>query len=484
MHEPDWNLTSLLDDAVSRWGTRTFLQYRDHHLTFAETQAAAAEVAALLTGQGVTPGDRILIAHSNPVTAIVSMLGAFRVGAVCTVADPAASRFAAGNVLSDLMPFTILADEASAYASHPEVDGRAREYTSPQGAALIIYTSGSTGHPKGIVATHQNVGFAVAAIQQRLQLQSGDRVGCLLPLTFDYGLYQVFLALLSGCAVVFGSPGELGASLLPFLVQQKINVLPSVPTLSRMVLSLAERSNAVVPTLRMVTNTGESMSDALLRRIQAKFPDAEVFPMFGLTECKRVSILLPSEIEGRPESVGRPLSGTRCEIVDEHGTVLAPNEVGQLTVSGPHVSLGYWNDQGLTHKVFRQSESGERTLFTGDKAWIDKDGYLYFVGRDDDIFKRKGYRVSAAEIAFAAEHVDGVVDAVCLPPGSTSANEVVLFVTGSVERKQISAALVESLYPYQLPDRIEIVGKIPMTRHGKADVRALVSILESGASLP
>lgn len=471
-------LNTLLDDAARTWSARPFLQHEDRRLTFQQVHNDAAQAARLLTDQGVEPGDRILIAHGDPVTAIVTMFAALRAGAVCTMADPAAPPRAAENILEDLSPFLVVTDEQSSYATYPYAGERTRESRSPSGAALIIYTSGSTGRPKGIVASHDNVGFAAAAIQQRLALQPVDQVAGLLPLTFDYGLYQVFLALVSGCSVIFGSPDDLGAGLLLFLVQKKITVLPAVPTLSRMVLSLAQRSAAELPPLRVVTNTGEAMSEALLRSLQATFPHTEIFPMFGLTECKRVSILLPSEIDDRPGSVGRPLGGTRCEILGDAGELLAPHEVGELAVSGPHVTLGYWKDDELTDRVFRRAEDGSRTLLTGDKAWMDEQGYLYFAGRDDDIFKRKGYRVSAAEIAFAAEHIDGVRNAVCLPPGSNPRREVVLVVTGTAPAEAVRSGLANSLYPHQLPDRLELVDEIPLTRHGKTDVSALRALLE------
>jgi acyl-coenzyme A synthetase/AMP-(fatty) acid ligase len=480
----DASLITLLDDAVRTWGDRTFLESGDRCLTFREVRSEAARMATLLRERRVEPGDRILIARSDPVTAIVTVLGALSVGVVCTIADPEATRFAVDNVFSDLLPFAVLADGSTAYAAYPDLGAQARENSSPVGAALIMYTSGSTGRPKGIVASHRNVRFAAAAIQERLVLRPDDRVACLLPLTFDYGLYQVFLALTSGCAVVFGSPRKLGAGVLSFLTRNEITVLPSVSTLSRMILSLTERRGAAIPPLRMVTSTGESMSESLLRRIQATFPAAEVLPMFGLTECKRVSILLPSEIDERPTSVGRPLTGTRCEIVDENGDQLPPNEVGQLVVFGPHVTLGYWRDEELTDRVFRSVEGGARALFTGDRAWIDEDGYLFFAGRDDDVFKRRGFRISAAEIAFAAEQIEGVTAAVCIPPGSNRQQEVVLVVNGTASPDRVSIGLAELLAPHQLPDRIEAVDEIPLTRHGKADIRALSAMADLGIPEP
>jgi acyl-coenzyme A synthetase/AMP-(fatty) acid ligase len=475
-------VTTMFNDAAARWGSRPFLVSAERRLTFQQVHDDAGPVAARLTKQGVRTGDRVLIAHADPVAAVVALFGALRCGAVCTVADPAAPPFVAGNVLSDLAPFTVLADPGSAYTARTGTPDRARTIPSPAEAALIIYTSGSTGRPKGIVASHGNVSFSAAAIQQRLALRSADRVACLLPLTFDYGLYQVFLALLSGCAVVFGSPGDLGGSLLSFLTREEITVVASVPTLSRMLLSLAARRGATRPPLRMLTNTGEAMSDALRQDIQAAFPGIEVYPMFGLTECKRVSILLPSEIDARPGSVGTPLTGTMCRILDEHGNSVAPNQIGQLAVTGPHVTLGYFNDPQLSGRTFRDSGTGTRTLLTGDKGWIDEQGYLFFAGRDDAVFKRKGYRVSITEIAFAAEQIEGVASAVCLPPASNRRNEIILVVTGSVALDSIHTGLAERLYPYQMPDRVEIVDSIPLTAHGKADTRTLVAKLADGSA--
>jgi acyl-coenzyme A synthetase/AMP-(fatty) acid ligase len=470
-------LGALLDDAAATWGERTFLRHDDQELTFADARRSVTRTAAGLVEQGLEPGDRVLIALGDPVTAVITMLAGLHLGAVCAIGDPGASRFAAEHVVSDLLPVAIVTDAGSAYAEQAVRLDLARATASPPDAALIIYTSGSTGRPKGIVSSQQNVRFATSAIQERLGLLPTDRIACLLPLTFDYGLYQVFLALVSGCAVVFASPMALGPSLLQLLVQEEITVLPSVPTLSRMVLSLAGRPGAAVPPLRVITNTGEAMSEAVVRGLQGCFADAGIYPMFGLTECKRVSILLPSELDERPGSVGRALAGTRCEIVDEHGHPVGPDEVGQLVVTGPHVTLGYWRDDELTHRVFRDARDGTRWLFTGDKAWMDADGYLFFVGRDDDVFKRHGYRVSATEIAFAAEQVNGVRAAVCLPPAKNPLQQVVLVAAGSATSDEIAGGLGELLARHQLPDRIEIVDEIPLTRHGKADARATAALL-------
>src|ERR1700733_9280398 len=111
MSEPEWSLITLMDDAVLTGGALPFLEYRDHRLTFQEAQREAAQIATLLVDQGIEPGDRVIIARNDPMTAIITLLGALRVGAVCTIADPAAPRFAAENILSDLAPFAVMADE-------------------------------------------------------------------------------------------------------------------------------------------------------------------------------------------------------------------------------------------------------------------------------------------------------------------------------------------------------------------------------------
>jgi acyl-coenzyme A synthetase/AMP-(fatty) acid ligase len=317
--------------------------------------------------------------------------------------------------------------------------------------------------------------FAVEAIARRLRLRSDDVIGCVMPLAFDYGVYQVLLGLVTGAHLVWGRGAAAGPGLLSFLTDNEVTVLPVVPGLAQNLERLTRRAHHALPPLRMLTNTGATMSVDLRLRLQRAYPDMQVYLMFGLTECKRVSILLPEELGTKAASVGRPLDDTECIIVDGESRPLPAGELGELVVRGPHVTLGYWNDPEQTALRFRPwGPFGERALFTGDQCWLDADGYLYFSGRDDDVYKANGFRVSATEVAMAAEELDGVDEAYCLP--GRGAEPALLVVVSTLAAHTVRERLHTLLEWFKVPDQIVVVEAIPLLRNGKVDpdaVRAL-----------
>src|SRR5439155_10777265 len=218
-------------------------------------------------------------------------------------------------------------------------------------------------------------------------------VWCCMPLSFDYGLYQVFLACASGAHLVLGEAADAGPPLLRQLEEHGATVLPLVPSLAANLTRLIGRSARPPTRLRMVTNTGATLSPAASARLRELVPRLDVVPMFGLTECKRVSIAEPNADLTRPRSVGTPLPGTEAYVVDPEGRRLPPGETGELVVRGPHVMAGYWRARELTAARFRRDGSGSPLLYTGDHCRLDADGHLYFVGRTDDIYKQRGLRV-------------------------------------------------------------------------------------------
>ena len=197
-----------------------------------------------------------------------------------------------------------------------------------QDPAFLVFTSGSTGTPRGVILTHDNVRFVSAAIQARLQYQGEDRVAIFLPLSFDYGLYQLFYAALVGASVFIGRPEMAGPELPRILAAQEISVLPGVPTLFGGLIKMQRYRPVPLPKLRVITNTGDHLPQSYIASLRELFPLARVFPMYCLTECKRVSILLPEELEAKPESVGRPLDGTEVFAMDANGHRLPAGETG------------------------------------------------------------------------------------------------------------------------------------------------------------
>ncbi|MEU7040241.1 AMP-binding protein [Streptomyces varsoviensis] len=342
--------------------------------------------------------------------------------------------------------------------------------------ALLIYTSGSTSRPKAVMSPHRATVFAARAIASRLGYRADDVVLTAIPLAFDYGLYQIFLSALAGAELVL-TDADAHTGLMATLHQHGVTVMPLVPSLAEMLVRLAARDRRGPAALRLVTNTGADLTPPLIAAVRGAFPSARVVPMFGITECKRVTILEPDGDLARPRSVGRPLPGTEVLILDERGRPQPPGAAGEIVVRGPHVMAGYWRAPELSAQRFRTDPAtGDRVLHTGDYGHLDEDGHLYFHGRRDDMFKRRGVRMSALEIEAAALDIPGVSGAAVLPPGE--GRELTLFAVSALEPKEIIARLGERLEAAKVPPHCRLLDRLPLTANGKTDKNALASLLE------
>ncbi|MET9144612.1 class I adenylate-forming enzyme family protein [Streptomyces sp. NPDC004042] len=496
-------LSDLAARAAAHWPDRTAVAGSGRTVTFAALRGAADAAAHALRQAGITRGDRVVVACEDAASTLALLLATAALGAVHIPADPHLPAFAAAHLLTDAAPACVVAEgtaplAAAARDRHTPVrdlrpfdlpgppGGPSRPHPGP-GAPIpsdpvsILYTSGSTGRPKGVVSTHAGVLFCVRAIARRLRLRPGDVIGCVLPLTFDYGLYQLYLGLYSGAAVAVGHGVDAGPGLLRFLLRHEVTVLPSVAGLTWSLCRLAERQRDRPP-LRLLTNTGAALSPPLAGRVKEAFPGIDVVAMYGLTECKRVSMLLPEEWEQRPTSAGRPLDDTEVLVLcPRTGRVLPPGEEGELVVRGPHLMRGYWNDPGLTEQRLRRVGPAQETmLFTGDRGHLDADGYVYVSGRDDDLYKANGFRVSAAEVALAAEDVPGVEKAHCLP--ARAERPARLAVVSGRPAEDIRRELAERIEWFKVPDHIHPLPALPLRRNGKTDTAALETLLTGGTA--
>ncbi len=330
--------------------------------------------------------------------------------------------------------------------------------------AMIMYTSGSAGRPRGVMCPIGPILFAADAIQRRLQYTETDRVFVSIPLTFDYGLYQVFLSLLSGAHVLLvGAPGP---QTLRSIRTSEATIVPVVPTLARILTRLALRDRQAGNSVRMFTNTGEHLAPSVADGLRRGFPGAGIRAMYGLTECKRVSIADMDEDIEAPGSVGRPLDGTQVTITTSDGAEVDRGDLGEIVVEGPHVMAGYWHGNAGEGCRFEQDGSS-RLLRTGDFGQMDALGRLSVTGRRDSIFKLNGTRVSTIEIEAAASAIPGVEAVVVYPP--TSSHPTTLFYVGLNSPAAVRRQLADSLEPAKIPQDIERVDRIPTTVNGKLD---------------
>ncbi|MFF5302452.1 class I adenylate-forming enzyme family protein [Streptomyces sp. NPDC013161] len=488
----------LLDRAVASRPTAPAVRDGKGCWTYEDLASAARSAAAWLLACGVEPGDRVVV-RAVPQRSFVALLyGCLRLGATFVPVNTAMRRYQLTHVLQDAEPALFIGgdpeerewvgetvpvrstDEVRAAVEplgpRPETPGELPTSThSSDDVALLLYTSGSTAQPKAVACPHAAVVFAVRAVADRVRYRPEDVVFCRLPLSFDYGLYQLLLGAEAGCEVVLAdATGDM--RLLADVRETGATVVPIVPSLGAMLLTLARRDPA--PTrVRLFTNTGEHLPLRTVQQLRDRFPGASVQLMFGTTECKRITIMEPDGDLHRPASVGRALAGTSVRVVDERGRPLPPGATGEITVRGPHLMAGYWRSPELTARTYRvDPDDAERVLHTGDFGHLDADGYLYFSGRRDQVFKRRGTRTSVLEIEEAARSLPGVRDAAVLPPSGH--RDAVLYLAGDTTPRQALAGLGQLLDPAKVPALCRIVEALPLTPNGKVS-RPLLEEWES-----
>lgn len=493
--EPEF-VHELLDRAAAAHGPRRAVRDGAGGWTYRELRAASRAVTAALAERGTAPGDRILCLLPGSREFVAVLYGALRRGAVLVPVAEETADFRLRQLLEDSRPSLVVASVARleairALTAVPVVTapdllrpapstGDARTPPAgpaplPRNPALLLYTSGTTARPKGIVCPHSAVVWSARAIASALRYGPEDIVYNRLPMSFDYGLYQVFLCALAGAEAVFPN-GLLAAGELVTVRESGATVLPLVPTLAELLTRLAARDPR--PTsLRLFTNTGAALAGPEAARLREAFPGTAIISMYGMSECKRISIATPDEDLAHPGTVGRALPGTRLFVVDGEDRPLPPGEVGQIVSAGPHVMAGYWGAPDADAERFGLAPDGTgRAVRTGDFGRLDEDGRLYFVGRRDDLFKRRGQRTSCQEVEGAMLDVPGVEAAACAPPGPDG--RLTVWAVGRLAPHEVLQGVADRLGPAKRPDRCLMLERMPRTPNGKVDRAALLRIVE------
>lgn len=473
-------LHGLLDAAVSSRPEANAVRDSRGCWTYAELHAASRQVAWWLWQRGIRCGDRVLITAMPERRTAAMLYGCSRVGAVFVPVSPQTGPLHWRHFVDDAAPALVVAEATRhpvggvAALTHEQVwqEAIAASPREPPGpgpggddTAMLIYTSGSTAAPKAVVCPHKAVRFVTDAVAQRLGYHASDVVFCRLPLSFDYGIYQILLCARATCELVLaGADGD--SRLLAALRGCAATIVPIVPLLATMLLRHRARDSR--PTgVRLFTNTGERLTPATINRLRDSFPAAAVQLMFGTTECKRITISAPDGDLIKPESVGWPLPGTTVQILDDDGHPVTPGDQGEIVVSGPHVMAGYWRDEEASARVFRRDPvTGQTLLHGGDFGHLDQDGHLYFHGRRDSVFKQHGIRTSTAEIEAAAQDVPGVAQAIAFPP--TEVRTAAVVVATALSATEVLRQLRLRLDSTKVPAQCRVVAELPETVGGKS----------------
>ncbi|MCR9138216.1 MAG: AMP-binding protein [Alphaproteobacteria bacterium] len=495
-------------------GSKRALVTSGRSLTYSELDDLTDRLAAALGANGVRRGDRVLVFMDNRWEAVVSIFAALKTGAVfspinaSTKADKLAyiidnCQAAAILTTARLMPVVNSAnlDKSIFVASTAAPNGRV-----PDGAidlqtcleygrdpvphhgidcdlAMLIYTSGSTGRPKGVMMTHRNIDAAAGSITTYLQNTPDDVILNVLPLAFDYGLYQLLMAIRLGATLVLEKSFAFPQAIFDRIREEGVTGFPIVPTMAAMILQMRDIKPGFLPGLRYLSNTAAALPAGHIRRLGELFPDADLYSMYGLTECKRCTYLPPDELARRPDSVGIAIPNTEAFVVNDDGAVVPAGETGELVIRGPHIMQGYWRDEAATARVLRPGPNPwERVLYTGDLFRTDEDGFLYFVGRKDDIIKTRGEKVAPKEVEAVLHAHPGIVEAVVTGVDDPVLGHAIAALVVASDKTLSESAVIRycagNLEDFMVPKVVKIRDALPKTDTGKVSRNLAADSLE------
>jgi acyl-CoA ligase (AMP-forming) (exosortase A-associated) len=346
----------------------------------------------------------------------------------------------------------------------------------------IFYTSGSTGKPKGVVLSHANMVAGAHSVASYLENTPEDRLLAVLPFSFDYGFSQLSTAFSVGASVVL-LEYLLPRDVLRKLGSERITGLAGVPPLWGQLAAL-EWPEGCADTLRYFTNSGGAMPKATLRVLRDKAPRAKPYLMYGLTEAFRSTFLPPDQVDARPESMGKAIPNAEVMVLAEDGSRCGPGEIGELVHRGALVSLGYWNNPEKTAERFKPLplEDGrvipELAVYSGDSVRMDEEGFLYFVGRRDEMIKTSGYRVSPNEIEEVIYDAGVAEEVIAMGAAHTELGQAIVVVAAkpTVEGDAAQALLDAcraGLANFMQPKEVVWLDALPRNPNGKIDRKRL-----------
>jgi acyl-CoA ligase (AMP-forming) (exosortase A-associated) len=353
----------------------------------------------------------------------------------------------------------------------------------------ILYTSGSTGRPKGVVLSHRNMVAGAKSVASYLENNAQDTLLAALPLSFDAGFSQLTTAFHVGARVVLLNY-LMPRDVLKAMEKEQVTGLTAVPPLYIQLTQL-EWPSAINQRLRYFANTGGRMPRETLGLLRQRAPTAKPFLMYGLTEAFRSTYLPPDEVDRRPDSIGKAIPNAEILVLRDDGSPCSPEEPGELVHRGALVGMGYWNDADKTaerYKLLAPDAPGrqaglqlpEYAVFSGDSVRMDAEGFLYFIGRRDEMMKTSGYRVSPTEveeILYATKLVGECVAFGVEHATLGQAIQVIATPLATAQTLDLDALMAECklrMPAYMIPAGVEVVsGPLPRNPNGKIDRKLL-----------
>lgn len=528
---------SLLAELISRSATRRpeaiALSYGKQSMSYAVLQKSIEGFVAGLLGLGLQRGERVAIYLEKRLETVIASFGSTAAGCVFVPLNPLLKADQVAYIMRDcnvralvtsserlplltpilsschdLRHVLVVGGESLAGGGAPLAwlrwDDLLRTDGSTSGhrvidsdMAAILYTSGSTGKPKGVVLSHRNLVAGAKSVASYLGNHADDTLLAALPLSFDAGFSQLTTAFHVGARVVLLNY-LLPQDVLRALARERISGLTAVPPLYIQLAEL-EWPATIGEHLRYFANTGGRLPRETLAALRARLPSSRPYLMYGLTEAFRSTYLPPEEVDQRPDSIGKAIPNAEILVLREDGSPCAANEPGELVHRGALVGMGYWNDREKTAERYRPLPTNtpgrdgglvlpEIAVFSGDTVRMDEQGFIYFIGRRDEMMKTSGYRVSPTEVeevlyatrlvgecvAFGVDHpkLGQAIQVIATPPAG-----------GCLDTDALLAECRQRMPAYMVPSNIAVrPGPLPRNPNGKLDRKALAGEFLADAS--
>ncbi len=499
-------VNDFLEQSANRFPRKVALISKNIRLTYIEIENAANSLANALINYGLHKQDRVAVYLENSIESVISIFGILKASGVFVIINPQVKSKKLRYMLNDCQVKILITDskhfdEISSIISNCSnlkkviiTDNYKCDYsflykfedtlkypiTTPLNNSIdidlasLIYTSGSTGYPKGVMLTHINMVSAANSIIEYLENNSEDIILNCLPISFDYGLYQILMSFKFGGTVVLEKSFIYPYQIIDRIIKEKVTGFPIVPTIAAILLKNLNLLKYDFSRLRYITSTAQVLPVKYIVQLQKVFPNTKIYSMYGLTECKRVTYLPPEELSRRPNSVGKAMPNVEIYLINKRGEkIIKPGEIGELVVRGSNVMKGYWN---LPEENARKLRSGlfpgEKNLFTGDLFKMDHENFLYFVARKDDMIKTAGEIVSPKEVENILYEIDDILEAgvIGVPDeflGYAIKAFVVLKDDSKLTEEEIILYCSKNLEKFMVPKYIEIRKQMPKTSTGK-----------------
>jgi acyl-CoA ligase (AMP-forming) (exosortase A-associated) len=516
-------LHDLIMVAAARRPQSPALTYGPRTLSYAELAAQVQGFAAALMELDLSRGARVGIYLEKRFETVIASFGAPAAGGVFVPMNPLLKPEQVGFIAQDCgvqvlvtsperykqlqatletcpsIRHVILTERA---AEHPGTLDWATLLATPASSAqaaghrvidtdlvAILYTSGSTGRPKGVVLSHRNMVAGAKSVASYLENRETDVLLAALPLSFDAGFSQLSTGFHAGARVVLLNY-LLPKDVLKAMEREGVTSLTAVPPLYIQLTQL-EWPEAINQKLRYFANTGGRMPRETLQALRARVPSSKPFLMYGLTEAFRSTYLPPEEVDRRPDSIGKAIPNAEILVLRDDGSECGPDEPGELVHRGALVGQGYWGDAEKTaerYKLLPNREGGlqlpEYAVFSGDTVRKDAEGFLYFIGRRDEMIKTSGYRVSPTEVeeVLYASQLVGECAAFGLDDAQLGQRIHVIATPATLDKNALLAYCKLHMPAYMIPSTIELRdGPLPRNPNGKIDRSSLAKALRESA---